>query len=185
MPSLVSRRITGAFTACALLTLASAAHAETLTLECQEDLFKAGKPAGMDTQTIVAVLDGKPSIDVKAHYGTIQLPATIRKREGATSITASGSGKAIMPAKKDVDACLAKSPNAVEGGEMNVWVAQTCRLQAARTPEAVAVEVSIDITVIEDTVVASIELGYAGDDEAADERYAMPSRPNCTVKTSK
>lgn len=167
------------------LVAPSLARAEKLVLACQEDDIKGGATAPPLGQTITIDTASPASVEVKAPYGTIRLPATVRKNEVAMQVSASGPAKARMPARKDVDACLAKGKPQPAGQPVDVWAAQTCRLHADSTPEAVAVDVTVEITILEGDVTTTIERRYAGDDASAVERYAMPSRPTCRVESRK
>ncbi|MBK7974284.1 MAG: hypothetical protein IPK07_13740 [Deltaproteobacteria bacterium] len=167
------------------LAVPRVARAEKLVLACQEDDIKGGPTAPPLVQTIVIETGGSPSVQVKAPYGTLELPARVVANDVGTHVTAAGAAKARMPMRKDVDACLAKEKPPAPGQPLDAWAAQTCRLHAASTPEPVAVEVSVDITILEGDVTATVERSYAGDDRAAAERYAMPSRPTCKVESRK
>ena len=169
----------------AALATPRAARAEQLVLACQEDDIKGGPKAPPLAQTITIDTAQPASVEVKAAYGTIKLPATVRQNQVAVQVSASGPAKARMPARKDVDACLAKGKAPAPGEAVDVWAAQTCRLHADSTPDAVAVDVTIEITILEGDVTATVERSYAGDAKPAAERYAMPSRPTCKVESRK
>jgi hypothetical protein len=174
--------------AASVLVASTPVHAEILTLACKEDVIKKGVPPGIADQTIVVTSGGSPSVEIRAQYGTFKFPARVRKNEGGLAVDATGTGESRMPSKRDVDQCLGKhrASHPEEGGELNMWVAQTCRLEAAETPEPVKVDVTVEVVIVEpDMVVTTVERGYAGDDPAADQRYAMPSRPSCTVQSRK
>lgn len=169
----------------AALCAPSLARAEKLVLACQEDDIKGG-PTAPPIAERISIDTAKPeSVEIQAPYGTIKVAARVVENEVAMQINGAGTAKARMPAKGAVDACLAKGKPQPAGQPVDVWAAQTCRLHADLTPEPVAVEVTVEITILEGDVTTTIERRYAGDDTSAVERYAMPSRPSCKVESRK
>jgi hypothetical protein len=137
----------------ALLTGIHSARAETLSFACEEQ--DAGAPAEM-----TAVYEGGQSgtLKLKASFGEIELPATMKTREReiegiqlkATGIRAVGSATVIMPDRGAIETCIAAKTKPEQVGDEDIFslLLESCRPEAPLSKSPIPVQVSVEIVMM-------------------------------------
>ena len=128
--------------------------AETLTFKCQEK--DAGVPAEM---TLTYQGDASGTLRVQASFGEMSLRATKEAREGVVDgaklkvlgIRASGAASVLMPARTELERCIAAKTKLEEAGDQDIFTLHllACRTTVPLGGAPVPITASVEIAVVE------------------------------------
>lgn len=175
--------------------LAPGARAEVMVFRCEEELFDPSmQPAG--TAEMILTYEGGDAgiLKVGASFGEIALPATRVERDSkaagevihAIGIRASGPAEVLMPPKAGIEACvIARAGGETLDEDLAAYHVNSCRLAAPSAMDAVAANVSIDLTLLDGEGAAMIGRTYAEPSALPGGKITLDTwpMPNCALAT--